>query len=92
MHVVSGASAVAAFVANVVASARTPTAVQALRAFARVTATTHWRKNGADSFGLGRFVELQQRDPALGPGARLDIVEYASVEGGPAAYDVRRYR
>ena len=36
----------------------------------------------------GRFVELEQRDPSLGPGARLDIVEYASVEGGPAAYDI----
>ena len=36
----------------------------------------------------GRFVELEQRDPSLGPGARLDIVEYPSAEGGPAAYDV----
>ena len=27
-------------------------------------------------------------DPTLGPGARLDIVEYPSAEGGPAAYDV----
>ena len=36
----------------------------------------------------GRFVELEQRDPTMGPHARLDIVEYASALGGPAAYDV----
>ena len=36
----------------------------------------------------GRFVALEQRDPSMGPRARLDIVEYPSVEGGPAAYDV----
>jgi hypothetical protein len=36
----------------------------------------------------GRFVALEQRDPSMGPRARLDIVEYPSAEGGPAAYDV----
>ena len=28
------------------------------------------------------------RDPNMGPRARLDVVEYASGEGGPASYDV----
>ena len=36
----------------------------------------------------GRVVQLEQRDPSMGPNARLDIVEYASAEGAPAAYDV----
>ena len=36
----------------------------------------------------GRFVALEQRDPSMGPHAPLDIVEYASAKGGPAAYDV----
>ena len=36
----------------------------------------------------GRCVAVEQRDPHMGPHARLDIVEYPSAEGGPAAYDV----
>ena len=36
----------------------------------------------------GRSVATEQRDPSMGPNARLDIVEYASDVGGPAAYDV----
>ena len=36
----------------------------------------------------GRCVAVEQRDPSMGPHARLDIVEYPSAEGGPAAYDV----
>ena len=36
----------------------------------------------------GRFVRLEQRDPNMGPHARLDIVEFPSGVGGPAAYDV----
>ena len=36
----------------------------------------------------GRFVRVEQRDPLMGPTARLDIVELASAEGGAAAYDV----
>ena len=35
----------------------------------------------------GREVALEQRDPDMGPDARLDVVEYASDLGGPAAYD-----
>ena len=35
----------------------------------------------------GRFVQLETRDPSMGPNARLDIVEFASAGGGPAAYD-----
>ena len=30
----------------------------------------------------GRFVEVEQRDPAFGPGARLDIVEYPLCRRG----------
>ena len=36
----------------------------------------------------GRFAELELRDPSMGPHARLDVVEFASAVGGPAAYDV----
>ena len=36
----------------------------------------------------GRHVAVEQRDPTMGPNARLDIVEYASDRGAPAAYDV----
>lgn len=36
----------------------------------------------------GRFVRVEQRDPTMGPTARLDVVEFASEYGGPAAYDV----
>ena len=36
----------------------------------------------------GRNVATEQRDPSMGPNARLDIVEYASDVGAPAAYDV----
>ena len=36
----------------------------------------------------GRRVAVEQRDPSMGPNARLDIVEFASDSGGPAAYDV----
>ena len=36
----------------------------------------------------GRHVAVEQRDPSMGPNARLDIVEFASDGGGPAAYDV----
>ena len=36
----------------------------------------------------GRFVRTEQRDPTMGPCARLDIVEFASEAGGPASYDV----
>ena len=36
----------------------------------------------------GRQVAVEQRDPSMGPNARLDIVEYASDVGAPAAYDV----
>ena len=33
-------------------------------------------------------IAVEQRDPSMGPNARLDIVEYASDVGAPAAYDV----
>ena len=36
----------------------------------------------------GRNVATEQRDPSMGPNARLDIVEYASDARAPAAYDV----
>ena len=36
----------------------------------------------------GRCVAVEQRDPHIGPHARLDIVEYPGSQGGPAAYDV----
>ena len=36
----------------------------------------------------GWCVAVEQRDPHMGPRARLDIVEYPSAQGGPAAYDV----
>ena len=36
----------------------------------------------------GRFARTEQRDPTMGPSARLDVVELASQAGGPAAYDV----
>ena len=36
----------------------------------------------------GRVVAVEQRDPLMGPRARLDIVEFASDSGAPAAYDV----
>ena len=36
----------------------------------------------------GRVVATEQRDPSMGPNARLDIVEFASDAGSPAAYDV----
>ena len=36
----------------------------------------------------GHNVAVEQRDPSMGPNARLDIVEYASDVGAPAAYDV----
>ena len=36
----------------------------------------------------GRNVAVEQRDPSMGPNARLDIVEFASDAGAPAAYDV----
>jgi hypothetical protein len=36
----------------------------------------------------GRCVAIEQRDPHMGLHARLDIVEYAGSQGGPAAYDV----
>ena len=36
----------------------------------------------------GRVVQCEQRDPSMGPAARLDIVEFASEGGGPASYDV----
>ncbi len=57
-------------------------------------ARTRFRHNPlAEEFGrilssAGRFVELELRDPTMGPHARLDIVEFASAVGGPAAYDV----
>ena len=35
-----------------------------------------------------RCVAVEQRDSHMGPCARLDIVEYPSAQGGPAAYDV----
>ena len=31
---------------------------------------------------------VEQRDPALGPRARLDVVQYPSDAGGAVAYDV----
>ena len=36
----------------------------------------------------GRFARTEQRDPTMGPTARLDVVELASAAGGAAAYDV----
>ena len=36
----------------------------------------------------GRAVHIEQRDPSMGPRAKLDLVEYVSDAGGPAAYDV----
>ena len=36
----------------------------------------------------GRFAVVEQRDPMMGPNSRLDVVEFASAQGGPAAYDV----
>jgi len=36
----------------------------------------------------GKFVRMEQRDPLMGPNARLDVVELAGPAGGPAAYDV----
>ena len=36
----------------------------------------------------GRFVRVEQRDPDMGPNARLDILEVPSARGGSAAYDV----
>ena len=36
----------------------------------------------------GRLVQEEQRDPSMGPAARLDIVEFTSEGGGPASYDV----
>ena len=36
----------------------------------------------------GRAVYVEQRDPTMGPHAKLDLVEYVSDVGGPAAYDV----
>ena len=36
----------------------------------------------------GHLVLEEQRDPSMGPSARLDIVEFASTAGGPATYDV----
>ena len=36
----------------------------------------------------GHHVATEQRDPTMGPHARLDVVEYASDAGSPAAYDV----
>jgi len=57
-------------------------------------ARTRYRHNPlAEEFcrilsSCGRFVELERRDPTMGPHARLDIVEFASSVGGPAAYDV----
>jgi hypothetical protein len=57
-------------------------------------ARTRYRHNAlaAEFCGIlsscGRFVEMERRDPSMGPHARLDIVEFASSVGGPAAYDV----
>ena len=36
----------------------------------------------------GHSVATEQRDPSMGANSRLDIVEYASDVGAPAAYDV----
>ncbi len=36
----------------------------------------------------GRVVQVEQRDPAMGPSARLDVVEFASEAGPPGCYDV----
>ena len=36
----------------------------------------------------GRHAAVEQRDPSMGPNAWLDIVDFASNAGGPAAYDV----
>ena len=36
----------------------------------------------------GHQVRAEQRDPSMGPNARLDLVEYPSEAGAAAAYDV----
>lgn len=90
MHVASGGSAVAACALTAVALG----CVHAHCCPCLAGVRTRFRHNPRDeewcSFlrSAGRFVELEQRDPTLGPGARLDIVEVASVEGGAVAYDV----
>ncbi len=48
--------------------------------------TRFWHNPLAEEFArilssAGRFVELELRDPTMGPHARLDIVEFASAVG-----------
>ena len=66
LHAVCGAFEVVAFAAKDGAMVRMSTVAQALRVFARITASTRWRKNSADSFE--RRVVSGQRDPSLGQG------------------------